>query len=31
VEEDAGPVALEGQGFAFDIKPFQIRTFRLRQ
>jgi alpha-mannosidase len=30
VEEDEGPVDLEGRGFAFDIKPFQVRTFRLR-
>ncbi len=30
VEEDEGPVAFEAGSFSFDVKPFQVRTFRLR-
>jgi alpha-mannosidase len=29
VEEDGEEVALEGEAFRFELRPFQIRTFRL--
>jgi len=30
VEEDNSPICSDGAGFDFDIKPFEVRTFRLR-